>query len=222
VRVDRLVAPGVGPARGVGDASRTWPAGRGRGSRSADERRAVQRSARRDRHAGLVRHVVDRAADTSADRPRAGDVSAGGGEATRVSLVQAAPRARSFAAVARDYISLLKLRVVVLLDATAIGVMVPASHGHPRVASVLAVLAGALIYVFVYTIWLKRSTPQNIVIGGAAGAVPPLVGWAAATGQLDLTALSLFAVIFFWTPPHFWALAQLIKSDYARANIPML
>src|SRR3989442_6727635 len=83
-------------------------------------------------------------------------------------------------------------------------------------------LAGAFVYVFVYTVWLKRSTPQNIVIGGAAGAVPPLVGWAAATGQLDLTALSLFAVIFFWTPPHFWALAQLIKSDYARANIPML
>jgi protoheme IX farnesyltransferase len=83
-------------------------------------------------------------------------------------------------------------------------------------------LAGALIYVFVYTMWLKRWTPQNIVIGGAAGAMPPLVGWAAATGRLDLTALSLFAVIFFWTPPHFWALAQLIKGDYARASIPML
>jgi protoheme IX farnesyltransferase len=83
-------------------------------------------------------------------------------------------------------------------------------------------LVGALIYVFVYTIWLKRSTPQNIVIGGAAGAVPPLVGWAAATGSLDATALALFGVIFFWTPPHFWALAQVIKSDYARANIPML
>jgi hypothetical protein len=83
-------------------------------------------------------------------------------------------------------------------------------------------LAGTLIYVFVYTIWLKRATPQNIVIGGAAGAIPPLVGWAAVTGRLDLTALALFAVIFFWTPPHFWALAQLIKADYARANIPML
>jgi protoheme IX farnesyltransferase len=83
-------------------------------------------------------------------------------------------------------------------------------------------LVGALIYVFVYTIWLKRSTPQNIVIGGAAGAVPPLVGWAAATGHLDATAIALFGVIFFWTPPHFWALAQVIKSDYARANIPML
>ena len=193
----------------------------------------------------------------------------------------------------RDYLSLLKLRVVVLLDATAVGVMIPAAHGHPMWSAVLAVLAGgtlaaggahaincwfdrdidremyrtrrrplpdgripawhalvlgiflivvafvvlwvganllaaslalagALIYVFVYTIWLKRTTPQNIVIGGAAGAMPPLVGWAAATGSLDLTAIALFGVIFFWTPPHFWALAQLIKNDYARANIPML
>jgi len=70
--------------------------------------------------------------------------------------------------------------------------------------------------------WLKRSTPQNIVIGGAAGAVPPLVGWAAASGRLDLTALAFFGVVLFWTPPHFWALAQLIKADYARANVPML
>ena len=195
--------------------------------------------------------------------------------------------------IARDYVSLLKLRVVALLDATAIGVMIPAAHGHPQWTAVLAVLAGgtfaaggahaincwfdrdidgemnrtrrrplpngripawhalaigialnvlafvvlwlganllaaalaiggSLIYVFVYTMWLKRSTPQNIVIGGSAGAIPPLVGWAAATGRLDVTALSLFAVIFFWTPPHFWALAQLIKTDYARAHIPML
>jgi protoheme IX farnesyltransferase len=193
----------------------------------------------------------------------------------------------------RDYLSLLKLRVVALLDATAIGVMIPASHGSPRPAAVLAVLAGGtfaaggahaincwfdrdidaemnrtrrrplpngripawhalaigvgmnvlafavlwlganilaaslalagtLVYVFVYTFWLKRSTPQNIVIGGAAGAVPPLVGWAAATGRLDLTAVALFGVIFFWTPPHFWALAQLLKNDYARAHVPML
>jgi heme o synthase len=195
--------------------------------------------------------------------------------------------------VARDYISLLKLRIVALLDATALAVMIPAAHGHPRLAAVMAVLvggtlaaggahaincwfdrdidaemtrtrkrplpggripashalalgiglnvvafavlwewanllaatlalAGALIYVFVYTIWLKRTTPQNIVIGGAAGAMPPLVGWAAATGGIDLTALAFFAVVFFWTPPHFWALAQVIKSDYARARIPML
>src|SRR5438477_1989398 len=195
--------------------------------------------------------------------------------------------------LARDYVSLLKLRIVVLLDATAVAVMIPAAHGHPSLLAVMAVLvggtlasggahaincwfdrdidaemsrtrrrpipggripashalvmgialnvlafgvlwawanllaaslalAGALIYVFVYTVWLKRSTPHNIVIGGAAGAIPPLVGWAAATGTVDLTALAFFGVVFFWTPPHFWALAQMIKSDYARANIPML
>ena len=195
--------------------------------------------------------------------------------------------------VLADYLSLLKLRVVLLLDATAVGVMIPAAHGHPTLASIAAVLlggtcaaggahaincwfdrdidaemnrtrrrplpsgripawhalvigivlnavafavlwaganllaaslalAGSLVYVFVYTLWLKRSTPQNIVIGGAAGAMPPLVGWAAATGRLDLTAVALFAVVFFWTPPHFWALAQLIKNDYARASVPML
>jgi protoheme IX farnesyltransferase len=209
-----------------------------------------------------------------------------------VSVVTAVA-ARSVTSVARDYISLLKLRIVLLLDATAVGVMIPAAHGHPRALAVLAVLiggtlaaggahaincwfdrdidaamtrtrrrplpagritpwhalvigvvlnmiafavlwaganllaaalalGGTLIYVFVYTIWLKRYTPQNIVIGGAAGAVPPLVGWAAATGHLDATAVALFGVIFFWTPPHFWALAQMIKSDYARAHIPML
>ena len=201
--------------------------------------------------------------------------------------------ARGFTGVMRDYVSLMKLRIVALLDATAIAVMLPAAHGHPRLTSVVAVLVGGtfaaggahaincwfdrdvdaemsrtrlrplpagrippwhavllgvalnvvgfavlwaganllaaglaltgtLIYVFVYTIWLKRTTPQNIVIGGAAGAVPPLVGWAAATGRLDLTALAFFAVIFFWTPPHFWALAQVINKDYARARLPML
>ena len=200
---------------------------------------------------------------------------------------------RSIMAVARDYVSLLKLRIVLLLDATAVGVMIPAAHGHPQLGAVVAVLvggtfaaggahaincwfdrdidaemtrtrrrplpagrippwhalaigivlnvlafavlwaganllaaalalAGTLIYVFVYTVWLKRNTPQNIVIGGAAGAVPPLVGWAAATGHLDATALALFGVIFFWTPPHFWALAQMLKTDYARASVPML
>ncbi len=192
--------------------------------------------------------------------------------------------ARGVASVARDYLSLLKLRIVVLLDATAVGVMIPAAHGHPKLPAVVAVLVGGtlaaggahaincwfdrdidaemnrtrrrplpagrippwhavafvalwayanllaaalaltgtLIYVFVYTIWLKRSTPQNIVIGGAAGAIPPLVGWAAATGRLDATAFALFGVILFWTPPHFWALAQMIKTDYARAHVPML
>ncbi len=88
-------------------------------------------------------------------------------------------------------------------------------------AGVLAVSA-TLFYVFVYTLWLKRTTPQNIVIGGAAGAFPPLVGWAAVTGDVGLPALVLFAIIFFWTPPHFWALAIKYKDDYARANVPML
>jgi len=83
-------------------------------------------------------------------------------------------------------------------------------------------LVGNLFYVLVYTRWLKRSTPQNIVIGGAAGAVPPLVGWAAATGNLALPALWLFLIVFFWTPPHFWALALLIKENYAAAKVPML
>jgi heme o synthase len=83
-------------------------------------------------------------------------------------------------------------------------------------------LAGNLFYVLVYTRWLKRTTPQNIVIGGAAGAVPPLVGWAAATGNLTLPALWLFLIVFFWTPPHFWALALLLRENYAAAQIPMM
>jgi protoheme IX farnesyltransferase len=83
-------------------------------------------------------------------------------------------------------------------------------------------MAGLLGYVFVYTLWLKPLTPQNIVIGGAAGAVPPLVGWAAATGTLSAEALYPFAIVFFWTPPHFWALSLLIKDDYARTGVPML
>jgi protoheme IX farnesyltransferase len=83
-------------------------------------------------------------------------------------------------------------------------------------------LSGLLFYVFIYTIWLKRSSPQNIVIGGAAGAFPPLVGWAAMTGSIDLGALYLFAIIFFWTPPHFWALALNKQRDYGNAGIPMM
>jgi len=83
-------------------------------------------------------------------------------------------------------------------------------------------LAGTVFYILVYTIWLKRTSAQNIVIGGAAGAIPPLVGWAAITGSLDLAAWLLFAIIFFWTPAHFWALALLIRDDYERAGVPML
>jgi heme o synthase len=91
-----------------------------------------------------------------------------------------------------------------------------------NVLSASLALAGFLGYVFVYTVWLKRSTPQNIVIGGAAGAVPPLVGWAAVTGSLDPTALYLFAIVFYWTPPHFWALSLLMKDEYARVGVPMM
>ncbi len=83
-------------------------------------------------------------------------------------------------------------------------------------------LAGLLFYVFIYTMWLKRTSPQNIVIGGAAGAFPPLVGWAAMTGRIDLAAVYLFAIIFYWTPPHFWALALIKQADYARAGVPMM
>ncbi|MDB5690576.1 MAG: protoheme farnesyltransferase [Sphingomonas bacterium] len=87
-------------------------------------------------------------------------------------------------------------------------------------ASILAV--SILFYVLVYTVWLKRRTPQNIVIGGAAGAFPPLIGWAAATGRVELLPLLLFALVFLWTPPHFWALSLFVRSDYANAGVPML
>ena len=87
-------------------------------------------------------------------------------------------------------------------------------------AAILAV--SILFYVFVYTMWLKRRTAQNIVIGGAAGAFPPLIGWAAVTGGIDLMPVLLFAIVFFWTPPHFWALSLFAHADYARAGVPML
>ena len=82
--------------------------------------------------------------------------------------------------------------------------------------------ASILFYVLVYTVWLKRRTPQNIVIGGAAGAFPPVIGWAAATGDVTLLPLLLFTLIFLWTPPHFWALSLFVRSDYAAAGVPML
>jgi protoheme IX farnesyltransferase len=88
-------------------------------------------------------------------------------------------------------------------------------------AAVLAAL-GFVWYTLVYTVWLKRRSPQNIVIGGAAGAVPPLVGWAAVTGSVAPNALYLFAIVFYWTPPHFWALSLLMKDEYARVGVPMM
>ncbi len=106
------------------------------------------------------------------------------------------------------------------LALSAFSFVLLASVVNPLTAALA--LVGNLFYVLVYTRWLKRSTPQNIVIGGAAGAVPPLVGWAAATGNLALPALFLFLIVFAWTPPHFWALALLIKENYAAAKVPML
>lgn len=95
-----------------------------------------------------------------------------------------------------------------------------AALANPLSAGLTA--SATIVYVFVYTLGLKRSTPQNIVIGGAAGAFPPMVGWAAVSGDLGLAALYMFAIVFFWTPPHFWALALMIRDDYSEAGIPML
>ena len=94
-------------------------------------------------------------------------------------------------------------------------------YGANLLAACLAAL-GFVWYTVVYTIWLKRRSPQNIVIGGAAGAIPPLVGWAAVTGSVAPAALYLFAIVFYWTPPHFWALSLLMKDEYARVGVPMM
>lgn len=91
-----------------------------------------------------------------------------------------------------------------------------------NVAAAAILTISILFYVLIYTVWLKRRTPQNIVIGGAAGAFPPLIGWAAATGDVALLPVLLFALVFLWTPPHFWALALFVKTDYANAGVPML
>jgi len=106
----------------------------------------------------------------------------------------------------------------IALSATSVGVMGLAIHW--LAAAILAV--SILYYAVVYTIWLKPRTPQNIVIGGGAGAFPPLIGWVAVTGDITLMPVLLFAIIFMWTPPHFWALALFVKSDYAKAGIPMM
>ena len=103
----------------------------------------------------------------------------------------------------------------------AFGVALATAARFTNVLTALLALAGFYFYVFIYTRWLKRTTPQNIVIGGAAGAFPPLVGWAAMTGTIDLTAVYLFLIVFYWTPPHFWALALLKQRDYGRAGVPM-
>lgn len=106
------------------------------------------------------------------------------------------------------------------------GVLAALSFGlQMLVANLLSAglaMVGIAIYVGVYTYWLKRSSPQNIVVGGAAGAIPPLVGWAAVTGDLPLAAWLFFFIVFIWTPPHFWGLAMLIQDDYAKVNVPMM
>jgi heme o synthase len=144
--------------------------------------------------AGAINHYLDRDIDALMQRTADRPVPSG-----RVS-----PRA------ALTYGIALGAASFVLLAATV------------NVLSAVLALAGLLGYVLVYTLWLKRSTPQNIVIGGAAGAVPPLVAWAATTGRLSGSALYLFAIVFYWTPPHFWALSLLMKDDYERARVPML
>ncbi len=144
--------------------------------------------------AGAVNHWYDRDIDALMERTADRPVPAG-----RVS-----PRA------ALIYGCVLALLSFVLLASTV-----------NLLAASLA-FSGFLGYVFVYTVWLKRRTPQNIVIGGAAGAIPPLVGWAAVTGELAGMPIYLFAIVFFWTPPHFWALSLLMKKEYERVGVPML
>ena len=144
--------------------------------------------------AGAINHVLDRDLDA----------------AMRRTAERPLPAGRLRPGVALAYGVALGMASFVLL-ATTVNLL----------AAALA-LAGLLGYVLVYTLWLKRRTPQNIVIGGAAGAVPPLVAWAATTGSLDPSALYLFAIVFFWTPPHFWSLSLLMKDEYARAGVPML
>jgi heme o synthase len=144
--------------------------------------------------AGAINHVIDRDIDRAMHRTANRPVASG-----RVSP-----------AAGLAFGVVLGIAAFVLL-ATTVNLL----------AAALA-LAGLLGYVVVYTVWLKRATPQNIVIGGAAGAVPPLVAWAATTGALDPDALYLFAIIFCWTPPHFWALSLLMREEYERAGVPML
>jgi protoheme IX farnesyltransferase len=144
--------------------------------------------------AGAINHAVDRDVDRTMARTADRPVAAG-----RIS-----PRAAIVFGLVLATSSFLLLSLAV----------------NPLAATLS--LSGFVGYVGVYTLWLKRRTPQNIVIGGAAGAVPPLVAWAAVTGGLDGMAFYLFAIVFFWTPPHFWALSLLMKDEYAKAGIPML
>src|ERR1700758_5119887 len=144
--------------------------------------------------AGAVNHWFDRDIDAQMKRTASRPIPAG-----RVS-----PRAALTFGCTLAALSLVELSLAV----------------NPLAAALS--FAGFLGYVFVYTLWLKRRTPQNIVIGGAAGAVPPLVGWAAVSGSVSGTAVILFFIVFFWTPPHFWALSLLMKEEYGKVGVPML
>jgi heme o synthase len=144
--------------------------------------------------AGAINHAIDRDIDRTMARTADRPVASG----------------RISARIAIGFGTLLELCSFVLLATTV----------NPLAAALS--FSGFAGYVFVYTLWLKRTTPQNIVIGGAAGAVPPLVAWAAVTGGLSGTAFYLFAIVFFWTPPHFWALSLLMKDEYAKAGVPMM
>jgi heme o synthase len=144
--------------------------------------------------AGAVNHWFDRDIDRQMARTAVRPVAAG----------RIAPQSALVFGIALATLSFVQLSLTVNVLAASLA------------------LAGFLGYVFVYTAWLKRTTPQNIVIGGAAGAVPPLVGWAAVTGTVEPAALYLFAIVFYWTPPHFWALSLLMKDEYARVGVPML
>ena len=144
--------------------------------------------------AGAINHYIDRERDARMARTRARPLVAGRIE----------PLHGLVFGIALGALATLQLAITV------------------NVLSAALALTGLLGYVFVYTVWLKPLTPQNIVIGGAAGAVPPLVGWAAATGGLAPEAFYPFGIVFLWTPPHFWALSLLIKDDYARTGVPML
>jgi protoheme IX farnesyltransferase len=144
--------------------------------------------------AGAFNHYYDRDIDAAMGRTASRPVPAG-----RIS-----PRAALIYAFALQAASFALLALAVNLLAAALA------------------LLGFVWYTLVYTVWLKRRSPQNIVIGGAAGAVPPLVGWAAVTGGVAPNALYLFAIVFYWTPPHFWALSLLMKDEYARVGVPMM
>ncbi len=144
--------------------------------------------------AGAVNHYYDRDIDAQMKRTASRPVPSG-----RVS-----PRAALTFGIALAALSFVLMSLTLNVLAAALA------------------LAGFVGYVGVYTVWLKRRTPQNIVIGGAAGAMPPLVGWAAARGSLSWTAVYLFAIVFYWTPPHFWSLSLLMRADYERVRVPMM